>query len=481
MSFSREFIYQAVDKVTPTLNKISAQSERMSRKMRDVGRSLTIGFTTPIVAAGTAAIMQSAKFETMEVAFSTMLKSAERGKKMLEDLTDFTARTPFQIEGVSKAAKTLLAFGVQSEQVIPLLENLGNIASGANIPLSDMAQIYGKIRAKGKLMTEELMQLAERGIPIIDLLSKSYGKTKDQIFELASQSKIKFSAVEKALGSMTTKGGIFFNMMQKQSKTTSGLWSTLVDNFKIGLDAIGDIIIENFKLKAVMSSLIKNIGVFVERLRAFNKENPVLMKWIIGITAGVATLGPILITLGLAIKAVAMSLGLVKAALIGVKILIAPLTLKFMAIAAAITGLVIAAKYVYENWETIVNKLKQLWGGIANFFKNIANMIVDAFEPIKTFFAELFSSITEGFDSVGEKLRKFSPTGAWEGFKELVGLGDEGSRALPELGPGARIIQERLQRQEVEVNFRPEGATVTGTRLMGNRNIGSNSGITFKY
>ena len=59
-------------------------------------------------------------------------------------LTDFTAKTPFQLEDVGAAAKMLLSFGVAGDDIIDRLQVLGDIAAGANVPLQDMAAIYGK-------------------------------------------------------------------------------------------------------------------------------------------------------------------------------------------------------------------------------------------------------------------------------------------------------------------------------------------------
>ena len=146
----------------------------------------------------------------------------------MEELVEFAARTPFQIEDIGAASKQLLAFGVDADDITDKLEFLGDIASGAGISIKDLTQIYGKSMAKGKAQTEELMQMSERGIPIMTALVElgaDYGKeiTKADIFKAAERTGIEFEIVVKAMKKMTAEGGVFNEQMQKQSETMSGL------------------------------------------------------------------------------------------------------------------------------------------------------------------------------------------------------------------------------------------------------------------
>ena len=164
-----------------------------------------------------------------------MLGSAGAAAKMIERLTSFSAKTPFQLAGIGVATKTLLAFGVEGDAIIGKLQFLGDIAAGANVPLKDLAQIYGKSMAKGKAQTEELNQLAERGVPILSALvelAAKYGNniSKEDVYKAAEKGQIKFKAIEEALQLITAEGGIFNEQMKRQSETMAGLGSTTKDN-----------------------------------------------------------------------------------------------------------------------------------------------------------------------------------------------------------------------------------------------------------
>ena len=207
------------------------------------------------------ALKAYAKLESLQVSFESMLGSSEEAADMIKELTEFSAKTPFQIEGIGRATKMLLAFGVEGDKITDKLQFLGDIASGAGVPIQDLAQIYGKSMAKNKAQTEELNQMAERGIPILEALvelAASYGHeiSKEDVYKAAEKGQITFKAVEEALKLMTAEGGIFNKQMVKQSETMSGLASTVKDNVFLAFAELGKQIEETFKIKDQMRAFI---------------------------------------------------------------------------------------------------------------------------------------------------------------------------------------------------------------------------------
>jgi hypothetical protein len=96
--------------------------------MAKIGKSLTTFVTLPILAIGAAAVKSAADMEMQQAAFETMLGSASKAEAMLKDLAKFAAATPFQLPDLAKGAKTMLAFGIEAEKILPNLKQLGDIA-----------------------------------------------------------------------------------------------------------------------------------------------------------------------------------------------------------------------------------------------------------------------------------------------------------------------------------------------------------------
>jgi tape measure domain-containing protein len=173
----------------------------------------------------------AAENQQAEVAFTTMLGSASKAKQALSDVRDFAAATPFQLPELRDATKMLLAFQVAQEDLIPTLRKVGDVSSGIGAPIGEIAEIYGKAKVQGRLFMEDINQLTGRGIPIITELAKQFGVTEAEVRDLVSSGKVGFEQLEQAFTDLTSEGGKFGGMMEAQSKTLSGRWSTLKDTF----------------------------------------------------------------------------------------------------------------------------------------------------------------------------------------------------------------------------------------------------------
>lgn len=387
MAFNVSYIYQIKDKYSATANRIKAKNaaigksfdslrakvSKLSKKFSSLGKGLSLKVTAPILAIAGFALKSAADIETLGVAFESMTRSAKQSAIVVKGLISFAAKTPFQLIGIGKAAKQLLAAGVTVENLQGKLKFLGDISAGANVPLSDMASIFAKAKAKGKAMTEELLQLSDRGIPIISVLSKQLGVAKDEVFELASKSRISFSVLEKAMVSMSATGGVFADQMKKQSNTLAGVWSTLKDNVNLALASLGAQIAETFDLKNTINSVISIIQKVTAVFVKFTKENPRLAKLAIIILAVAAAVGPLLIGMGVllalvgpaiagftAVSAIIATVGpALLTAAAGAAIFGAIAAPVFVVIAVAIAGLI-------KHWDTLkqaMQNIMEFWSG----------------------------------------------------------------------------------------------------------------------
>lgn len=457
--FSSTFdkIVTKVTSVIPSIKRLKNSLKGVGEKMNQIGKDMSVKVTAPILAFGGIALSQAAKMETLSVSFDTMLGSAEKSKKVMADLTRFTATTPFQLDGVAKAGKQLLAFGVTQSNLIPRMRMLGDISAGANVPLSDMAQIFGKAKAKGKLMTEEILQMSERGIPIVDVLAKGFGVTKEKVFEMASKSQISFDAMQKSLKSMTNQGGIFFDQTNRQSQTLAGRWSTLKDNISLTAAAIGEVIIDVFGLNEGMKSLSDVLVTMPDKIRAFASENPNITRFAVIFASILAVAGPLLIILGqVAMGIAALSkmgfiasavLGVMKFGLLGVGAAAAFAGKAFMILFAPVTIAIATFMAFFHGTQLLLDMFK--------------NKFPNAFLVFSDF---LQTHLGFAFEKVDELLQKVSS--ARELLPSFLGGGD------------SNISLSNKSQTDINLNMTaPEGAiqsiksTTTGNS---NANLGTN-------
>lgn len=237
------------------IGKAASGIARASASAAKLGVGLTAAASAAALFKG---VKLAADMQSTSVAFETMLGSAESAKKVLGQLQKLGAETPFEFPDLANAGRMLIAFGESADTVTETLRRVGDVSSGVQAPIGEIAELYGKARVQGTLFAEDINQLTGRGIPIIQQFAQQLGVSQGEVKKLASEGKITFPMLEKAFISLTSEGGQFFGMMEKQSKTFNGVWSTLTDTINMGLAAVGQPIME--ELIPHMNLLIEKIG-----------------------------------------------------------------------------------------------------------------------------------------------------------------------------------------------------------------------------
>lgn len=239
---SAEAMEKHVKKVSNNITEDSAEMENSIMKFAQNGARYIVSY---LVGQGLNSVLQSViqtrgQFQQLEIAFKTMLGSGTKAQVLMNQLVDTAARTPYDLLGVTGSAKQLLAYGVAAEDVNDTLVRLGNIASGLSIPLQDIAYLYGTTMTQGRLYAQDLNQFTGRGIPMVKELAKILGVAENQVKQLVSEGKVGFPEVEQVIKNLTNEGGMFFNLMQEQSKSLSGMVSNLGDAWDSALNRIGE-------------------------------------------------------------------------------------------------------------------------------------------------------------------------------------------------------------------------------------------------
>ncbi|MBC7350855.1 MAG: tape measure protein [Thermogutta sp.] len=218
-----------------------------------MGISIGMGIASSIGSAIRSAVGLATQMETLSTSFEVLLGSSSKAKQMMEEINKFAAATPFEQMELADVAKQLLAYGTAAENIIPTMRQLGDIAALSGANLGDLAAIYGKIQQGGRLTTETLESFQSRGIPITRELANVFGVAESQVRELVSEGKVGFAEVQQALNRLTGEGGQFAGGMERLSKTTAGLWSTVTGNFKTALGEIGGMLIAVFNVKGILA------------------------------------------------------------------------------------------------------------------------------------------------------------------------------------------------------------------------------------
>ena len=269
-------------KLNKSLGLVQRNIRSMTSNFTALGQQMTRSITVPILGIGAMAIKSAADLEKMEVSFISLTGGAKQAADMMKQLNEFTANTPFQIDAVANSARQLIASGTKISEVNEQLQFLGDIAATTGQPINEIAAIFSKVNAKGKVELESLNQLAERSVPIFKALSDATGLLPSEL-GAGAVSVEQFNAV---LKSFSDEGGLAEGAMDKLSKTASGKFSTALDNLKLAGAAL---------VKDLLPALNAVLDKTIDLAKGFTRLSDEAKKNILSIGGLAATIGPLLI------------------------------------------------------------------------------------------------------------------------------------------------------------------------------------------
>ncbi|HIX87087.1 MAG TPA: tape measure protein [Candidatus Parabacteroides intestinigallinarum] len=229
-----------VDELKVKTGSASAEMARLDRQAESVrGTVSKIAGAFAVKELVSNIVKVRGEFQQLEASFNTMLGSEEKADALMQQLIRTAATTPFDLQSVAGGARQLLAYGENVENVNEDLIRLGNIAAGLNQPLSDLIYLYGTTMTQGRLYTADYNQFVGRGIPLGRELANVLGVAEGKVREMVEAGKVGFPEVQQALQNLTNEGGMFYNLMEEQSKTITGRISNIEDSIGMMMNEIG--------------------------------------------------------------------------------------------------------------------------------------------------------------------------------------------------------------------------------------------------
>ena len=351
----------AVGKFKKKANDLTGNLKQAATGIRNVGVGLTAALTLPILGLGFAAVKSAADIEMLTTDFETLLGSAEKGSKLVDDIRNMASKTPFGTTDLAKASKTLLAFGVDSEKTLPILSRIGDVATGNKDRMKSLSLVYGQVTAAQRLMGQDLLQFINAGFNPLLEISERTGESMASLKDRMSKGEIGIDQVKQAFVDATSEGGRFFGGMERGSRTLQGRISTLKDVFLELLASFGDVALP--ALKAITTVLTEVARVF--------SDMPTPIKVIIGVIAGLlAVIGPLLVAGGqLAIMFLTLA-PFLPAIATGFAAVIGPIGWIILAVGALTTaGVLLIKKWepIKDFFTGIFNSISRAIGAVAKF------------------------------------------------------------------------------------------------------------------
>lgn len=464
--------------VLAVARQTSARLDEISRKARTTGARLRQAFsfsnfksslmsvpgmeflTNPytMAAAGIGAIVRlGSQAEQTNVAFTTLVGSEAKAASMLGQITQFAAESPFGKLDLVKNAQTMLNFGVATDRVLPLLRQLGDISGGDAERLSSLSLVLGQVSAAGKMQGQDLLQFINAGFNPLQELQRMTGKTYAELQEMMSKGQITFDNVAAAMAHATGEGGKFYGMMERQSQTVGGKFSTVMDNIREQAAGMFD------QVKSPLSDLLDAVNAALPPLFSmlqglFGVLSSVI-RFVIQFRTELALVAGVVATAYAVSKAYTTALMVYKGVQTGIMVVTKAWTaaqwLLNVAMNAnpiglvitAVAALVAAVVYCWNKFAGFRAFILTMWDTLKGFGNVIKQYVIDRFNELLGGLGKLGEALQHLFNGEWDK----AATAAKDGFKMLSGA-ESTRKALTGAADTVRGISGNYNRRLAEEN-----------------------------
>ncbi len=190
-----------------------------------------VGAVTAALGAGVVAgVKYNASIESYQTSFEVMTGSAEKAAEVIDKLKKVGAETPFELQDLADTTQLLMNYGFSADEAMDKMMMLGDISQGSADKMSRIATAYGQMSSAGKVSLEDVKQMIEAGFNPLQEISESTGESMASLYDRISKGTISVDEITASMQRATSEGGKYFQSMEKQSQTFSGLISTLKDN-----------------------------------------------------------------------------------------------------------------------------------------------------------------------------------------------------------------------------------------------------------
>ena len=244
-------------------------NENLGNSFNNLGASLGSLIKGFIALEGVRSFLKiGTEMEQTNLSFEVMLGNVEKAQNLVSQIQQFAIVTPFTTKDIADAARMLLNYGVAEKNIMSDLKLLGDASGGVRERFDRMTYAYAQVMSTGRLLGQDLRQLVDAGFNPLQEMSKKTGKSMMDLKKDMEAGLISSDMVRNAFISATSQGGRFYNMMEKQSRTVGGLWSTFIDTVQL------------------------------RAIKLFNQFAPIFKKLIISFTKLANTVSPILGVIG---------------------------------------------------------------------------------------------------------------------------------------------------------------------------------------
>ena len=246
---------QATDNFQENTSSLSSRLAGGLKKGLSITAGAIAGVTTALGAGTVAGVKYNATIEQYQTSFEVMTGSAEKAAEVVDRLKKLGAETPFEMPQLAEVTQLLMNYGFTADEAIDRMQMLGDISQGSADKMQRIATAYGQMSSAGKVQLEDVKQMIEAGFNPLQEISESTGESMQSLYDRISSGTLAVDEITASMQRATSEGGKYYQSMEKQSQTISGMISTLKDNAQQLLGEVVQPITESFSTKLLPAAI----------------------------------------------------------------------------------------------------------------------------------------------------------------------------------------------------------------------------------
>lgn len=235
-----------LDKATGANKELTEESKKTVDAVGRIGRNISIAFAVNAIRTFTKQLIDvRGEFELQHRSLQVLLQDIDKANALWEKTTALAVKSPYRVKELVTYTKQLAAYRVEADKLYDTTRMLADVSSGLGVDMNRLILAFGQVKAANFLRGTELRQFSEAGVNLLEELSKRFTQLEGRavsvgdVFERVSKRMVSFADVEAVFQTITSEGGVFYQMQEKQSKTLRGMWMNLMDSIDLALNDIG--------------------------------------------------------------------------------------------------------------------------------------------------------------------------------------------------------------------------------------------------
>lgn len=236
-----------IESTEKEMGKFHSQQRGILDTSGQLARAMAAVFSVSAIKGYVNKLMQiRGEFELQQRSLQVLLQNKEEANKLWDKTVALAVKSPLTTQQLVTSTKQLAAYRIETEKLYETNKMLADVSQGLGVDMNRLILAFGQVKAANFLRGTELRQFSEAGVNLLDELAKRFSALEGsavsvaEVFERVSKRQVRFEDVEAVFKTITSKGGTFYQMQEKQSNTLKGMMLNLQDSYELMLNEIGE-------------------------------------------------------------------------------------------------------------------------------------------------------------------------------------------------------------------------------------------------